>query len=174
MPYLITSYLPGTNLSAMSLSTNEQRRLDLSIARHLQNLSSRHATTFGDPIRVRDGKGYRTWREAFTWLMESVLRDAEDLLVSLPFDTIRSLFVNRGDCLDDVTQPCLTALLVGKRNVLVNEKSLKITAMMGLGGTIYGDPWAAEMLVCCPSEKLLEGYGSSQEIGSRADMRRLL
>jgi len=174
MPYLITSYLSGNNMATTSLSIKEQRIVDYSVGRNLWHLSRKLAVTFGDPIKVRDGRGYSTWREAFTWLMESVLRDAEDLLVSLPFHIIRSLFVSRGECLNDVTQPRLTALLVGKRDILVNEQCLKAPSMLGWGGTIYGDPWAAEMLVCSPSEGLLKGFLCPQVTDSRADTRRLL
>lgn len=175
LPYVLATHLQGQNLSSMSaLSPRDQHSIDLSLGKHLRSLSLHHAAAFGDPLKVRDGKGYDSWRQAFTWVLESVLRDAEDQLVSLPFDVIRHLIVIHGVVLDATTQPRLVLLCTGKRDVLVDTETMQVTGLLGWGGVVWGDPWAAELLVCSGSEGMLEGFGLVMEEGSNGRVRRLL
>ncbi|KAF2096798.1 hypothetical protein NA57DRAFT_42470 [Rhizodiscina lignyota] len=160
-PYLIRSYVSGTTLSELrpSLSEADQARIDQSLGVYLLALSSLTARNFGAPHAVHASNGYSTWREAFLTMLEAVLRDAEDMLVSIPYDTVRYYCTAHADALNAVTTPRLTALDVClPENVLIDPNSREIQGLLGLGDVIWGDPNMAAVLEE-PTPAFLEGYG---------------
>lgn len=176
LPYLITAHLPGAALSTLApaMSPENERKINESLGKHLHTLSAHHAASFGDVVRVRDGKGFKTWREAFSSRLEMVLQDAQDVLVMLPYDSIRDYLGSHGACLDAIVKPQLVLLSAAKRDVLVDEKTMQVTGLFGWSSAVWGDPLAAEMLVCSPGEGLLEGFGMPGKTEGDANVRRLL
>ncbi|KAJ9665956.1 hypothetical protein H2201_003867 [Coniosporium apollinis] len=160
-PFLLRSYLPGTPLShpALRLSTAERARIDATLGAHLGSLSALRAPAFGPFCRVLAGTGSSTWREAFLSLLESVLRDAEDMLVSIPYDGIRYCVAQQAHLLDQVTEARLVALDAGlPRNVLVDERSRQVCGLLGFGNVVWGDPAMAGVFAGA-SEAFYEGFG---------------
>ncbi|KAJ9647268.1 hypothetical protein H2199_002255 [Coniosporium tulheliwenetii] len=154
-------YLPGTPLShpALRLSTAERARIDATLGAHLGSLSALRAPAFGPFCRVLAGTGSSTWREAFLSLLESVLRDAEDMLVSIPYDGIRYCVAQQAHLLDQVTEARLVALDAGlPRNVLVDERSRQVCGLLGFGNVVWGDPAMAGVFAGA-SEAFYEGFG---------------
>jgi hypothetical protein len=142
-PYLMTSYIPGRRLSEMTacLTASERRRIDQTLGGHVKALTALSATQFGQTHRVFSRKGYSTWREAFLALLESILRDAEDMLVTVPYDSIRYYIGKSDHYLDEVTQPRLVAMHVcDPHNVLISEQTKQITGLVGFSNVIWGDP----------------------------------
>jgi aminoglycoside phosphotransferase (APT) family kinase protein len=142
-PYLMTTHLPGRRLSdiASSLTTSERRNIDRTLGSHVGELTALSATQFGMTHRVFAKKGCDTWKEAFLALLEAILRDAEDMLVTIPYDSIRYYIGAKSHFLDEATQPRLVALSVCEpENVLVNEHTKKVTGLVGFSNVIWGDP----------------------------------
>ncbi len=160
-PYLTRSYIQGTPLSEIQsrLSTAERSRIDQSLGASLRVMSSLTARSFGTPHAVHAGAGYGTWREAFLIMFEAVLRDAEDTLVSIPYDVVRSCVAAHADALDAPATPRLAVLdaCVPER-VLVDAETKQVTGLLGIGNVLWGDADMAAALHS-PSAAFLDGYG---------------
>lgn len=61
------------------------------------------------PTPPADG-GSISWRNAFHAILESTLRDGEDMAVNISYSRIRSQFARLGHVLDAVTKPCFVVL----------------------------------------------------------------
>ncbi|KAH7085912.1 hypothetical protein BKA63DRAFT_28748 [Paraphoma chrysanthemicola] len=160
-PYLMTSYMQGRKLHDMSasLTTSERRRIDQALGAHVKALTALSATQFGQTHRVFAKKGYSTWREAFLALLESILRDGEDMLVTVPYDSIRYYIGKHDHYLDEVTQPRLVAMHVcDPHNVLINEHTKQVSGLVGFSNVVWGDPLMSGG-IADGSEAFFEGLG---------------
>jgi hypothetical protein len=109
--------------------------------------------------RVSDLKGCESWREAFLALLEAALRDAEDMLITIPYDNIRYYINKHSQVLDDVMEPRLVALNVcTPDNVLVNESTKQITGLVGFSNVIWGDSLMSGG-IANGSQEFFEGLG---------------
>lgn len=69
-------------------------------------------------------RGSGTWAAAFAALLEGVLRDGEDMHVTLPYSSIRQHFWRLEHLLGGVTNPCLVVVDAGEDdNMLVVRKT---------------------------------------------------
>jgi hypothetical protein len=141
-PYLMMSYIPGRKLSelAASLTTSERRNIDRTLGSYVGALTALSATQFGMTHRVFAKKGCNTWREAFLALLEATLRDSEDMLITIPYESIRYYIGKHSHFLDEVTQPRLVAMHVcDPQNVLISEQTKTVTGLVGFSNVIWGD-----------------------------------
>ncbi|KAI8939409.1 hypothetical protein NX059_003191 [Plenodomus lindquistii] len=155
------SHIPGRRLSEMSpyLTTAEQQIIDRTLGTYVRALTSLSATQFGMTHRVFAKKGSNSWREAFLALLEAGLRDAEDMLVTVPYDSIRYYVGKHAHFLEDVTEPRLVALTVcDPSNVLIDEETRRITGLVGFSNVIWGDPLMTGG-IAEGSASFLEGLG---------------
>jgi aminoglycoside phosphotransferase (APT) family kinase protein len=142
-PFLMISHIPGRRLSELSafLTLAERRSIDRALGAHVRALTALSATQFGMTHRVFAKKGCDSWREAFLALLEAVLRDGEDMLVTVPYDSIRYYVGKNSHFLDEVSEPRLVALNVCEpSNVLVDERTKQITGLVGFSNVLWGDP----------------------------------
>ena len=186
-PYSIFEPTPGSPLSTQSmyLSIPVRRIIDAkigSIARSLANLISPISLfgpvsqVLGDPFTAPvpgaasiKSTGSKTWSEAFNILLEMILRDGEDMAVSLPYDEIRGHYKKQKRKLDAITTPRLSILDIGtESNVMIErildldssippESCVKITGLRSWSGGIFGDP----LISSCfdgPGEGFLEAW----------------
>ena len=85
--------------------------------------------------------GYDTWREAFLALLESVLMDGEDKLVSLPYLQIRDEALRLSSSLDAVKQARLVVMGLGQpENVLIDRTTNEVTGLLDFGRAMWADP----------------------------------
>lgn len=146
--FLMTTYLPGSRLSELSpyLSAAEKQTIEYSLGMYVRQLSQISASqqNFGTTNRVYAKKGYKTWRDAFTALLEALLKDGEDMSVNLPYVEIRGWVRHHSHHLEEVTHPRLVALnLCEPQNVLVDimaDGMRKITGLLGFSNVLWGDP----------------------------------
>ncbi|KAM3083344.1 hypothetical protein ACMFMG_003997 [Clarireedia jacksonii] len=206
-PYTIFEQTSGKTLSAFSiyLSIPERQLIDKqigSLTRSLASLTS-PTGTFGTAARVLpdpfkqspasapQGEGSPTWTEAFNNLLESILRDGEDMAVLLPYDVVRSHYQRLSWRLDAITLPRLVLLDLGEKNIMIENITPNTTTTAAAGSSssssssiitpstrpaqppkiiglrswsqgIFGDP-----LLCSvfenPSESFLEGWNSRSD-----------
>jgi aminoglycoside phosphotransferase (APT) family kinase protein len=164
-PYLMMSHLPGQRLSdlAPTLTALERRTIDRTLGACVGALTALTATQFGMTHRVFSKKGCSTWKEAFLALLEAILRDGEDMLVTIPYDSIRYYIGQRAHFLDEATQPRLVALTVcDAQNVLLNPATKQVTGLVGFSNVIWGDPLMSGG-VAGASEAFFEGLGERPE-----------
>jgi aminoglycoside phosphotransferase (APT) family kinase protein len=175
-PYLLRSYLPGTPLSGLLpyLSTTERSNIERTLGSHIFALTQIRRSSFGLVHRVQAGTGHRRWSEAFLSLLESVLRDGEDMLVSLPYDTIRFHAALHKATLDEITVPNLVALEAGApRNVFINDRTRRIVGLLGFSTAVWGDPMMAGVFSGA-SDAFWEGYGGRPTATRGSQIRGLL
>jgi aminoglycoside phosphotransferase (APT) family kinase protein len=142
-PYLMMSHLPGRKLSEISayLTASERDTIDHTLGSYVRALTALSATQFGMTHRVFAKKGSNSWREAFLALLEAALRDGEDMLVTVPNDSIRYWVGKYAHCLEEVTEPRLVALnACDPQNVLVDERTKNVSGLVGFSNVIWGDP----------------------------------
>lgn len=176
IPFLLRSYIPGQSLSSMEaqLSVTEREAIDRTLGACIRSICSIRGNTFGTVYRVYSGSGHSTWREAFLSLIESVLRDCEDLLVSIPYDSIRYYTSAQSSVLDGITVPQLVPLYAGMaRSVLINEQTRQISGLLGFTHVIWGDP----LLGYCfadASTAFWEGYSTRRGSDQSERTRQML
>ncbi|RAL61942.1 hypothetical protein DID88_002431 [Monilinia fructigena] len=183
-PYTIFEPTPGKTLSALSayLSLPDRYLIDKqigSLTRSLACLTSPNGT-FGTAARVLPdpfkqsppsaplGEGSTTWTEAFNTLLESILRDGEDMAVLLPYDVVRSHYQRLSWRMGAIKLPRLVLLDLGERNIMIQNgikegssqtptESLKLTGLRNWSQGIFGDPLLSSVFEN-PSEGFLEGW----------------
>ncbi|KAI9834215.1 MAG: hypothetical protein M1819_003053 [Sarea resinae] len=178
-PYMLTTFTPGTSLRVLEpqLTEVETKRIYRTLGTLTKTLSRQYtAAAFGQPALVQSGHGSRSWRGAFCSLLESVLRDAEDMLVSLPYEQIREQVDRVAGLLEGVVQARLVALnLADSGNVLLSPTTKQITGLSGFGNAIWGDVLMAEAFVDAGmSGPFLEGLGAPRVRIGAERMRVLL
>lgn len=189
LPYTIFEPTAGKTLSALSvyLSLPDRRLIDKqvgSLTRSLASLTSPNGT-FGTAARVLPdpfkqsppsaplGSGSSTWSEAFNTLLESILRDGEDMAVLLPYDVVRSHYQRLSWRMDAVKLPRLVLLDLGERNVMIENGmkegsshiptgSLKLTGLRNWSQGVFGDPLLSNVFEN-PSEGFMEGWNAGDE-----------
>lgn len=142
-PYLMMAYLPGRRLSdvAARLTTAERRSIDRTLGTYVGTLTALSATQFGTTRCVFAKKGCKTWKEAFLSLLEEVLRDGDDMLVTIPYESVRYYIERHSHFLNEATQPRLVALNVCEpQNVLIDERTKRVSGLVGFSNVIWGDP----------------------------------
>lgn len=175
-PYLILNYLPGRKLSELSthLTTVERSTIDRTLGACVRSITSLAAPQFGMSHRVFDNKGCKSWREAFLALLEAALRDAEDILVTIPYDSIRYYVTKQGHALDEVVEPRLVALDVCRPdNVLIDERTKQVTGLVGFSNVVWGDTLMSGGLAH-GSEAFYEGFGECPVRSGGVKIRMLM
>lgn len=175
-PFLLRTSIKGVRLSEIAprLAPAERSQIDRTVGSFLRRVTSVTGPGFGPGHRVRAGRGSFTWSGAFRYLLEVALRDAEDVLLSVPYQNIRLYAEYHTPLLDDVAVPRLLSLQMGTpRNVIVDEASRQVTGLVGFGRVIWGDPLLAEVFAS-PGESFWEGYGECPMRVGPEGIRQLL
>ncbi|KAJ5889146.1 hypothetical protein N7504_009956, partial [Penicillium tannophilum] len=159
--YLVRQYIKGRSLTEMQHQINAQQGND--IHRHLGFLAStigqNVAPSFGSLQQVAIGAGKRSWREAFCALFESVLRDAEDIFIHLPYAEIRHEVARLSSALAEVNLPRLVVVGFGRPcHVLLDEDSHQLSGVVDFSSAFWGDVLMAEIFES-PTPAVLEGAG---------------
>jgi aminoglycoside phosphotransferase (APT) family kinase protein len=160
-PFIMMSHIPGRRLSELTsyLTAGERKTIDRTLGACVRNLTTLSATQFGLTHRVFAKKGTSSWRDAFLALLESALRDSEDMLVNVPYDSVRYYVGLHSHFLDEVTEPCLVALdACHPENVLIDEHRKQVTGLVGFSNVVWGDPLMSGG-IADGSEAFFEGYG---------------
>ncbi|KAK5173093.1 uncharacterized protein LTR77_003215 [Saxophila tyrrhenica] len=159
--YLITGPFTGSILADVepTLSTHALASIDKSLGQYVRRLSMMPGEVFG-PVRQSQGfPGFRSWAKAFAFLLESIMRDGEDALISLPYDHVRDLVRRHRSSLEKITQPKLVLLeLSADRNVVVDVKAEQVTGLLDYSTAIWGDPFMSDCFYK-PTASFAEGFG---------------
>lgn len=148
--------------------------VDQTLGSYVRSLTSLSSTQFGTACRVFDNKGCKSWKEAFLALLEAALRDTEDMLVNIPYDSIRHYVTKHSHVLDEVTEPRLIALDVCEPdNVLIDEYTKRVTGLVGFSNVIWGDALMSGGLAN-GSEAFFEGFGECPARTGTVKIRMLM
>ncbi|KAL4729602.1 hypothetical protein ACLX1H_004022 [Fusarium chlamydosporum] len=139
----------GTAISALSkpLNVSERKAVDFQTGQLLRRIASQVSPTgrFGiaadvlsvppSPVHhpprrfegsLSESKGAESWRVAFHSLMESVLRDGEDLTIMLNYKSVRHQFARFAHLLDAVVTPRLVIMDAGEDSNSLVHRSCEI------------------------------------------------
>ena len=79
------------------------------------------------------------------YMVESILSDGEDILVSLPYEEIRDQVSKAGPRLDKVKEARLVAVgFDHPKNVLIDPVTKDVTGILDFGSALWGDFRLAE------------------------------
>ena len=191
-PYLITGPhrgTPLTDLSAAVLGSAARRAaIERSLGRFLGRLGRVRRTDGGGGGfgLVRSGNQpastqATSWAQTFAVLLESVLRDGEDAMVSLPYETIRAQVRRHWSALERVRVPRVAVLEVcggGEGvpgDVLVDLERLEevveeedgegevVTGLQCWATVIWGDPRICDAVCWRGSKGLVEGFEEAED-----------
>ncbi|KAF2444353.1 hypothetical protein P171DRAFT_414328 [Karstenula rhodostoma CBS 690.94] len=175
-PFLLMSFVQGRKLSEMLpyLSTHERNTIDRTLGSYMRTITALNAQQFGMTHNVFANKGSTSWRKAFRALLESTLRDCEDMLVTLPYDSIRYYVEQHVHTLDEVQTPCIVAMdMCDAQSVLVDEQTKQVTGLVGFSNVIWGDPLMNEA-IANGSDAFFEGYGERPPRSAGPHTRQLM
>lgn len=165
-PYVLRDYLPGVSLKAVAhkLTSLEVGQIDYRIGNFMRIVNSQTQPQFGLASKVMAGKGCSDWRTAFHKLFESVLRDAEDVFLSLHYESIRGWMNYFLPKLDVVREARLVPLRSGSHNtIIMDEGSKTILGIVGWEEVVWGDPALGESFEN-PSASFWHGYGGTHHV----------
>lgn len=144
-PFLLSTFVSGQRYADVrpSLKPQEQatverqlRSLIAAIGQHVPRVSG----TYGPLALTASHQGHTTWKEAFRSMLDSVLMDAEDLLINLPYIQIRIEVAKHDYALDDVQEARLVIPgLTEPRNILIDRRTNTITGLLDFGRALLGD-----------------------------------
>ena len=174
--HILLKNVDGTPLASLqdTLTSAERKTIDKELGSLTHQLSRYRASQFGSVSSVHGGNGFKTWRRCFMHMMESVLQDAGDYLLNLPYSTIREQTERLSKALSDVQEARLAVVDLGNStSVLVHTKSHELTSIVDFGSAIYGD-----VLICRifenRSDAVTAGFGSDLRDSRSARARILL
>ena len=159
--YLISGPFTGSILSDIepSLSRQALSSIDKSLGQYVRHLSFVTGPLFGS-IRQAEGiPGSPSWAKVFAFLLEAVMRDGEDALISLPYDGMRDLVRKHRASLDKINEPRLVVLeLAADRNVVVDTSSYRVNGLLDFSAAFWGDPFMSDCFYK-PTQSFAEGFG---------------
>ncbi|OOQ81682.1 hypothetical protein PEBR_42040 [Penicillium brasilianum] len=174
--FLLRQYVKGSSLADMEsrLTVRERNDIDRHLGFLATTIGQNVAPGFGSLQQVAIGAGKRSWREAFCALLESVLRDAEDMFIHLPYAELRHELVRLASALDEVTLPRLTVVGFGRStHVLLDEESKQLSGVVDFSSAFWGDMLMAEIFET-PSLAVVEGAGLPLIRTKRENIRVLM
>lgn len=91
--HLISGPFTGSILSDVepNLSSRDLASIDQSLGHYVRRLASITGQTFGSVCSAQAIPRKDSWARIFAFLIEHVMRDGEDAMISLPYDSIRDL-----------------------------------------------------------------------------------
>jgi aminoglycoside phosphotransferase (APT) family kinase protein len=136
--YFFMPYVDADNLGIIkpTLPSADLDRYQEALGAANRELNSIRGDTFG-PLA---GPGDPSWRSAFTGMVEDVLCDGARRQVDLGwgYDTVRAVFAEHADCLDEVVDPRYVEWDLWDSNVMVRDGA--IVSIIDHERAFYGDP----------------------------------
>ncbi|KAI1792286.1 hypothetical protein LXA43DRAFT_1093811 [Ganoderma leucocontextum] len=185
--YLLLAHPGGIPLALVrasgKLSPRQAALLDLRLGSYLKQLHERVQNDwFGLPSQAKDE--LYSWQEAFTLLLETILEDAREAGVALPYEDVRRCLSRAiGFFLfDDCEVPSLVSFVGDEHSTFVDfdqgkgtgapEQEVRVTSFMSVGHALWGDP-LLETMFLEPSAAFVEGYGGPLIVFARQRTKRL-
>ncbi|EAS32768.1 uncharacterized protein CIMG_03792 [Coccidioides immitis RS] len=174
--YLLRRSVKGKPLSKIDspLTSDERKCLDRQLGAVVKSIGRHTSSQFGLVHSVALGIGTRTWRQAFLSLLDSLMWDAENVFISLPYPEIRQHAGRLSKALDDVMVPQLVVLDIGKpSHIILDPETKQLAGVVDFDSALWGDPLMADVFDS-PSPEFLDGFGSDLIETKSAPIRLLL
>ncbi|KAI1082640.1 hypothetical protein F5B20DRAFT_510533 [Whalleya microplaca] len=174
----------GTPISKLivPVTTSERKIIDFQVGQLLRKLSGFTSPnrTFGSAAAVIDSEtisteshraqssvghcSVETWKQAFHSLLEGILRDAEDMAVTISYEPIRGHFTRLSHYLDAVVTPRLVILDASDdSNILVTRSTKSTESGEGKHTRSTSDPGTKRSSPPVPPENPISTRGHQSE-----------
>ena len=89
-------------------------------------------------------------------MLESIMMDAEDMTINLPYHAIREAASSVAKELHEVKEARLAVLGLGRpQNVILDRRTKEVVGLLDFGQAIWGDTDLSEPELCCNRKGLL-------------------
>lgn len=160
-PFLLSTHVPGVLYAdaLAHLTRSECRDIELQLRSLKSAISQYTSSAFGPAALVASNKGYPSWRESFKSMFESILMDAEDMTINLPYHAMREAASSVTKDLRNVERARLVVLGLGRpQNVLLDRRTNDVIGLLDFGQAIWGDPAFSEPELCSDRKGLLSVF----------------
>lgn len=172
--FMIVKYIPSVVMLKAGLGQAEKDRLYNEMGGYLRKLHQTEGKSFGFVSRTRAGQCFSSWSEALCYEVNDILTRLEKrgAFSESEAAAVRKPYADSQELLDKVKVPHLLHTDLWEGNVLLDEQTHDIAAVIDGDRAVFGDidfefssPWME-------NPKLLEGYGMNTREFMGADRRR--
>lgn len=139
--YFFMEFVQGSPLNNIYDELSEQQRNSISseLGYYVKQITGIKSEYFGDISKKN--KQFKSWSEAFLFMIKELLDDARDNKVKLNYDynEIYQMIEMHSDVLNLVEKASLVHKDLWKGNIFVDSQSAKITGILDCERAIYGD-----------------------------------
>lgn len=172
--YYMMEFLDGSPYNTLKSSLTEEKReaIELQLGRYNRLINELKGSSFG-PCATPGSYG-DDWPAVFSRMLMDVMKDAEDMKVSLPLTEadLYAVLEQAGPALSEVTEPSLVHWDLWDGNVFVQDGV--ITGIIDFERALWGDPLLeAYFRGMTLSPAFLKGYGLNGFTPTE-EIRRLL
>lgn len=171
---MIVKYIPSVVMLKAGLGQSEKEGLYKTMGGYLSKLHQTKGKCFGFVSRIRAGLCFDAWSEALYYEVNDILHRLEmrEAFTKSEAAAVRQLYRNNQGLLDEIRVPYLLHTDLWEGNVLLDEKTHEIAAIIDGDRAVFGDidfefssPWTQNRM-------LLEGYGMKKEAFMEHDRQK--
>lgn len=142
-PHLLLDHRISVPLSTLSpVSEKQKAAIGMSLANWLESVSRIRSSVFGTTHHHA-----ASWRTYFQATLDAMLSEAEDMMISLPYDQIRLCLRGYGHVLEEVTTPSLVFWAAARQdNLMVDPSDFTVTGLVDYSSGLWGD---SDILLAC-------------------------
>ena len=175
--FFIMAFIEGVPLHKYraSLSTEEQRAIDLTTGRYLRQMNSIEGENFG--YFALPEQRCPDWRGAYNHMLVNILDDGRAIPVLFPFnyDDIYEKLQIYFPALEEVTSPRLVHWDLWDGNIFIDVETKRINGIIDFERSLWADPlMEMNFGAFLVNINFFEGYGRSREFTGNERIRRSL
>ncbi|KAI9727781.1 MAG: hypothetical protein M1834_007928 [Cirrosporium novae-zelandiae] len=158
---LLRKSISGTSYSNLApyMNRSQKEEIERQLGTFMAAICGYVSSMFGPVSNVSSNSGSKSWREAFTAMFESLLRDAEDMLVSVDYEELRYQLERFEPFLDEVTEAHLVFPEIGNaHDIIIDPHTNQVVGLVNFENAMWGDPLLMDV-VRNASPSFLVGLG---------------
>lgn len=163
--FIIVEYIPSAAMVNVELTEAQKNHLDFQIGKQLAKLHQVTGDSFGFVSRILEGKYFKNWSDAIIFETEDI---AERLVRSggisgAERNALREVFYQSRGLLDEIKEPHLLHTDLWTGNVLLNQDTMEIAAIIDSDRAVFGD---VDFEFACPwmnNTAIKEGYDMNMQ-----------
>lgn len=163
--FMIVEYIPSVAMVNAELTEAQQNHLDFEIGKQLAKLHQVTGDSFGFVSRIRAGKCFEKWSDAITFEIEDISERLERSggIRCAEVKALREIFYQSRNLLDEITEPHLLHTDLWAGNVLLNNDTMEISAIIDSDRAMFGDIDLEFSLPWMNNSAIKEGYGLNMQ-----------
>jgi len=139
--FFFMEFVEGVPLNKLQSELTKKQNIEISLelSSYVTRMHSIQCSHFGHILQ--EDKKFKTWEEAFLFMIKELLDYAIDAKVLLPYsyDKIYNMVYEKRSVLNLVKKPSLIHKDLWQGNIFVDPKTMKTTGIVDCERAIYGD-----------------------------------